>query len=165
MAAEQLDGSGTVSAREAWQEGYRQGVEDERTAEVLQVPTDVGAGRIGPARQNPYPETECTCEPVGPNYEGPWAGCDEHGMPSVAWRQGVEAGRSGERDVSALHWQHERDTLAARMQDSVQGMHLELDPVPPNKPTSTEWRKGYEAAMTRAVAIVQTKDTGEMRAP
>lgn len=38
---------------EAWEEGYRQGIEDERTAEALQVNIGLG-GYATPNRTNPY---------------------------------------------------------------------------------------------------------------
>ena len=38
---------------EAWEEGYRQGIEDERTAEAVQVNIGLG-GHATPNRANPY---------------------------------------------------------------------------------------------------------------
>lgn len=49
----------------------------------------------GPAEEQTS-RHECSCTPL-PQPEGPCAWCDVHGQPSVAWSQGVEAGREQER--------------------------------------------------------------------
>jgi hypothetical protein len=70
-------------------------------------------------------EDECSCTPL-PFPEGPFAGCDVHGRPSVAYRHGLAEGRRQERELVQLELREleqlrtaARDVTAAWLGDTV----------------------------------------------
>lgn len=66
---------------------------------------------------------ECSC--IGfPQPEGPYAWCDVHGQPSVAWSQGIENGVQQERVLSEMRLADLRDRAERAEADLARARNL-----------------------------------------